>query len=611
MLKRYVLMLAVIFASMILLHQPTVAKEDTAQIKLKKTAVSNNKLYTYTVKSGDTISSIIKQIPGIKEKDVPRNYQLIQELNPDIPDLENLEAGQLLVIPGKPSKETEESKVQNITIPQETRVQATPVQKVVAKPSKVQETRSAKEKEAHITTLRKTASSSIGAVSQKRIKYKIRKGDTLYKIIRRELRAAESDIPLNVRVIKSINPHIKNVNKIYVGTVIQIPGKTLLVKTSEEIKPVTTEMPTVLEKTHQPEKIIEIKEKKIMPQEARLAVLKQIVNQMNGTLTTTGNYYLPIPKAGQVTIDCSQIPVAEFDDNTTVFIDLENRAHANLRKMISDHWTNYFLIKVNKDDHIIDILKKIINSTKHYRMVKSEKPILLGSLPPVEIVVDWMIIGSLHSQQTQPMQAIRLIYENNPLLPKSVKNYFQKNGLLITEISEESGIVSKPEELYSLPPIPVFPTTSAQDFSYALVSHLGLSAEKDIDIQLFDTIKDGFNLSIKADVLVKKDDKKYVIYSQALSQQFIHALKQAGHETIFVNENDSPNIIMENVLNGLGVPFASGNYTFSGLEKNQAPYALKFHATKIHQDFYVVDFDMDQELRGLLKEIWSVNIVRY
>jgi hypothetical protein len=230
----------------------------------------------------------------------------------------------------------------------------------------------------------------------------------------------------------------------------------------------------------------------------------------------------------------------------------------------------------------------------------------------MEMMIDWLIVKPIPGQQSKSVvQGLRPIHENNILVPKSVKNYAQKNGLMITEFSEETGIVGKPEELYSLPPIPVFPTTSAKDFSYALVSYLGLSAEKDIDIQLFDTVKDGFNLSIKADVLVNKEDKKYVVYSQSLSQQFTNALKQAGHETIFISETDSPKNIMENILSGLGIPFTYENFAFSGPEKNQAPYALKFSGTKINQDLYVVDFDFDSELRGLLQEVWSAKIARY
>jgi LysM repeat protein len=566
MIKRYVLILIVIIVSAALVYQPAAAKEDTAQITLKKTAVHHKKLYTYTVKEGDLLSTIIRHIPGITEKDI----SLIKELNPNIADLNNLEPGQLLVLPGK-----------QVTVAEEKEVTPPPA-----------------------------VTSTISSTRGKR--YTIKKGDTLIKIIHRELKIG-TNIQKTLKIIKSINPGIRNVNKIYAGRIIKLPGKTIFVKTPEETKAIAQEVVKLSEKTIQPEKIIEIKEKIFMSPEARLAVLKQVITQMNGSITTTGNYYLPIPKTGQVTIDCSKITVIEFDDNTTVFLDLENRAHNNLKKMISDNWTNYYLVKVDKNDDVVAILKKVINTTKNYRMTKSEKPMMIGAYPPVEVIVDWVIVNTLPKQAQPIKQGLRLVYENILLLPKSIKNYSQKNGLIITEISGESGIVGKPEEVYSLPPMPVFPKTSVKDFSYALVSSLGLSAEKDVDIQMFETVKDGFNLSIKADVVVKNENKKYIIYSQSLSPQFANSLKQAGNELIFVNDNDDPKNIMEKILHGLNISFTSGDFTFSGPEKNQAPYALNFIGTKImtDKDLYVIDFEIDQELRGLLQEVWSANIAKY
>jgi hypothetical protein len=161
--------------------------------------------------------------------------------------------------------------------------------------------------------------------------------------------------------------------------------------------------------------------------------------------------------------------------------------------------------------------------------------------------------------------------------------------------------------------MPVYPTTSAKDFSYALVSNLGLTAEKDVDIKIFDTEKDGINLAIKADVVVKNNSKKYVIYSRDLSQQFITVLNQAGNELIFVTDREPPKSIMEKILRTINVPFVSGYFTFSGLDKKQAPYSLNFSGTKIktNKDLYVIDFDIDQEIRGLLQEVWSANIAKY
>lgn len=560
--KRLFLMLSLIVISAVMICPAATAKEDTAQIRLKKTAVSPQKLYNYTVKKGDTLSSIIRNIPGITEADLFNNYKIIKELNPNLKKPDRLEVGQSLVLPGRPVTEGAET--------------------------------------GHI------AQADISRPAFQN--YKIKRGDTLYKIIRRELKVDHANVKEILQTVKAINPNIRNVNRIYAGDTIKLTGKTVFVKIPEDITPPTYAWATDSSLSDQPVKTIEIKEKKSMPLEARLSVLQKIITQMNGTITTTGNYYLPIPKAGQVTIDCSKIPLVEFDDNTTVFVDMEDRTQNNLKKMISDNWTNFFLVKVDKNDDTISILRKIINSSKNYSMSKANRPLMIGSVPPVEVIVDWVITKSGPRQQPLPIQGIRSIYEDNLLLPKSVKNYYEKNGFILTEISEETGIVGKPDELYSLPPIPVFPTSSAKDLSYALLTHLGFNADKDVDIQVFDAARDGFNLAIKADVLVHRNDVQYIIYSQNLSPQFITALKNTGHETIFVNNNDTPKTIIEEVLRGLDIPFHSGIFTFSGLDRKQAPYSLKFNGIKINHNLYVVDFDFDQELRGLLQEIWLSDI---
>ena len=576
MINRYTLALLAAIVSVVFFCEFSMAKEDTAQITLKKTATSKQKLYTYTVKKGDVISSIIKQIPNITEEDVKENYKVIKDLNPDISDFDNLYEGQLLVLPGKPLDETGQNKIES---------------------SAVDNT---------ATTVRPSAKPS-GSNT-----YAIMKGDTLINIIHRELKI-KTNTQQMLKVIQSLNPKIINVNRIYAGQTIKLPNQTVFVKAAEEDTSIGQEIVKQAESQTQPEEIIELKEKIVMPPEARLALIKHVITQMNGSIMTTGSYYLPIPKTGQVTIDCSKIPVIEFDDQTMMFLDLDNRAEDNLKKIIADNWANHHLIKVDKRDDVITVLKKIFNSVKGYTMTKRDKPLTIGSLPPVNVMVDWVITKSNSKQLPPLMQGLCTVYGSNPLLPKSIKNYAQKNGLVITEFSEETGVVGKPEEIYSLPPMPVFPATSVKDFSYALISNLGFKAEKDADIKVFDIVKDGFNLSIKADVLVKSADKQYIIYSRNLPVQFVNALKNTGYEIIFVAESDSPKIIMEKILPSLNITFSSGLFTFSGIEKNQPPYVINFQGTKIKtdNDLYIIDFDIDQGLRSLLREVWAANVARY
>jgi len=576
MFNRYTLALLAAIFSAVFFCEFSIAKEDTAQITLKKTATSKQNLYTYTVKKGDMISTIVRHIPNIKNEDKKDNYKIIKDLNLDIPDLNKLYVGQLLVLPGKPLDKTQQNKMESNT-------------------------------EDNATAVVPPSTNPAGVNT-----YKVKKGDSLIKIIHRELKIKTDTQPM-LKAIQSINPNIVNVNRIYAGQTIKLPDQTVFVKAVEEDKIAVQELVKQTETKTLPKEIVELKENIVMPPEARLALIKHVITQMNGSIMTRGNYYLPIPKTGQVTIDCSKIPVIEFDDQTIIFLDLDNRAGDNLQKMINDNWVNYHLIKVGRKDDVIAVLKKIFNTAKGYNMTKRETPMTIGSLPPVDLIVDWVITKSNSRRSKRLMQGLCIVYGNNSLLPKSIKNYAQKNGLIITEFSEKTGIVGKSEEIYSLPPIPVFPKASVKDFSYALISYLGFKADKDTEVKVFDIIKDGFNLSIKADVLVKSANKRYIIYSRNLPLQLVNVLKKAGYEVLFVAEDDSPKIIMEKILPSFNITFASGFFTFSGIDKNHAPYVLSFQGTKIKtaNDLYIIDFEIDQGLRSLLREVWAANIARY
>jgi Tfp pilus assembly protein FimV len=151
-------------------------------------------------------------------------------MNPHIANIENLEVGQSIFLPEKPMKMKNDR----------TKVKA---------PASAPKTASAGE-----------------------FYYKVKRGDTLYKIIRREFKVSETSIPQVVRSIKVLNPTIKNVNKIYVGTMLKLPGKTVFVQSPDDLTPATRKpaISDTAEQYVQADRIIEIKDKKMMPLEAVL-----------------------------------------------------------------------------------------------------------------------------------------------------------------------------------------------------------------------------------------------------------------------------------------------------------------------------------------------------
>ncbi|MEN6507851.1 MAG: LysM peptidoglycan-binding domain-containing protein [Smithella sp.] len=530
--------------------------EDTARLTFSKTAVSKKPAHAYTVQEGDVLSEIINNLPGVTRKNISNYYKATRDLNPNITDSNKLYVGQKILLPGESAL--------------------------------------------------KASKKTIPAGSQT---YRVKKGDTLTHIIRRDLRTKSGSQTQKVLLlIKSLNPEIHDVNRIYIGQIVRLPGGKMLTASGR--------MPEVSLESEEPEvkeveKVAET-ETVALPPPARLQVVKHVITQMKGTLTTAGNYYLPVSGTEQITIDCSVIPVVELD-NQTIFLDTGNRSIDHLKKMIRGYWSNYHLIRIDARDDVITTLKKIFNKTRKYEIVKSHKPVSAGTRPSLNVVVDWIISARGTKTSTSTIQGLRFVDANSNLLPRALVKYAAGHSLILTEISSGKGLAEKPEEIYSLPPKTLLPRSSVRDFSHALLASLNIQAEKDVDVKVFDIQRDGYNLSIKADVAATHGGKKYLIFSRNVSPEFINMLQKSGNQLIFVSERDEPSKNMEKILRGFNINFTSGNFTFSGLEKNQPPYTLGFSGTRIKTDkeLYVVNFDFNNDLRGLMQETWSAGIIQY
>lgn len=565
-------------------------QEDSAQLIFSKTSSAQRSTHIYTVQPGDVLSAIIRRLPGITEKDIPRYYQMTKELNPGMSNLDRLYTGQKIILPGA-SPDTPESSPSDISAEDDTLLS----DESLTRP------------------------------------YQVKRGDSLIRIVHRELNI-KNRTQKTLLLIKSLNPDIKNVNQIYIGQRIRLPEKSGVVKIATahmaassspaEEKPVLPRMPSeeklpVVLPPQEPsvleDKTLQAKDAVVLPPEARLAVIKKIITQMNGNMITNGNYYLPISRTEQLTVDCSIIPIVELDDRTTIFLDLNNRSSQHLKKIISDHWNNYQLVKIDSRDDIIVMLKKIINNSKAYEIIKAQKPLAVESRPPLEITVDWIISKKGAASPQAKTQGLRMVHNETPLLPRAVINAARTNSIIITEISPDKGLVAKPDEIYSLPPIPVLPKSTARDFAHALLAYLNIEAEIDADIQIFNIARDGFNLSVKADLVVTRGDKKKIFFSRNLPPQFVSILEKSGNELFYLSDTENPAQNMEVILRAFHFAYASGYFTFSGPDKNQPPYSFGFSGTKIktNQDIYVVNFDFSPELRGLLQETWLAHIVCY
>lgn len=450
--------------------------------------------------------------------------------------------------------------------------------------------------------------------------YVVKKGDWLANIIRRQLGVKGRDVFETVKLVKQLNPHTRNLNRIRPGQVLKLPVSVTSAASQEaefsEVKisagkeTQTRELPAV-------------------PLENRLAIIRHVIKRMNGSIITTGNHCIPLPQRGETTIDCSKIPLVELDDGSVILLDFSNRIPEGLSKMIRASWKNYHLVKATSGDDIAPLLQKIINASSLYTMNKRLQPFIMGENLQIHLLFDWMITKSTpRGEGAKPyLQGLSLLTESSLLLPEPLITYAQKKGLIITEILDGNPVINMSGVTYTPPEIPIISKTAHPDLVCNLLTTLGYLPVRDVDVKIFDMergpptatmVNNGFDLSLKADLIVKNGDKQIMIHAKKLPQQFINILKSKGTEVTFIEEGDSKRSAVEKTLLAMNIPFSYQGFSFSIPEKalhSKARATITFPTIKITTkdkgDLYLLDFDMDREIYGLLHDKWGVNIVRY
>lgn len=603
-MKKNILIFAVIIFICIIFFAEA-STEVTPRVNAGKAPPSKAITHRYVVQKGDIISAIIRKLPGITEANIGEYYRVVRELNPQMGNMQNIFPGQVVVLPGKEGISKEEAQ-------------------------------SSKKAESKVST-EGTPPVNTGKASLTRAvthRYVVQKGDMLSSIIRKQPDFTEANIGEYYRIIKELNPRMENKQKLIAGQIIVLPGKGIAgkerQKTSGEKKVVQkhetqshviqaddkfkgktgtvkeTEIKTGERKTA-------AKEKEVMSPGETLAVIKLVVTETGASFTDSGNYYLADADSEQIMIDCTKMPVIKFIDGMTVFLDLEGIANDDLKRVIHGNRGNYHLVAVGKNDTYIILLKKIFSATGIYSITKNDKTISVGKTPQIELTIDWVICQKDEENKFRRIQGLRIVGQSNNCLPCAIINYARKSGFVITEILPGKGVAGNPEKIYSPPVIPTFSMSSVKDFSCDLLATLGFKTVKNENVRVFDAARHGFDFSIPADIIVKKNGKNYIVFCHAVNPQYIRALEADGNVVINLSDEDSPDTAMEKVLRGFGFVFASGCFSFSDEEEGRAPFHVSFKGTKIKADkeLYVINFEMEPDLHGMLHELWAIQFVRY
>lgn len=446
-------------------------------------------------------------------------------------------------------------------------------------------------------------------------KYIVKKGDWLANIIRQEMKVQSyAQIDKAIRQIKRHNPKIKNVDVIQPGQVLNIPPS--MAAQLSGASPAKIEARVDTGDSGGASSNGSVKPALFVKNNENIALLKQIIANLNGSLMTSGLYHIPLPRTGQITIDCEKIAVAEFEDGTTSIIDFSNTMPLSLRALIKTSWKNYRVINCGSGDSIVTILQKIIGSSKSYKMIKMAKLFSIPGKPVVQFYADWVIAKKSSGNKDKYVQALSFLKDDSQLLPAPLVHFAEKNALIFAQVVDQREIMqAKAPDEYALN-ISNLNSSSNSQLIAALLSVLRYEPVKDSEVKVYDKIKkEGYNLEVKVDYLLKKDDGDFIISSNPADKEISTVLKEAGYHVFSYDEKEAPQVLIDRLLRNLNIPFTFENFSFPIPEKGAVRATINFPAFRItdkqEEPVFMTGLKMDSEIYHLIHGIWRLKLVTY
>ena len=459
--------------------------------------------------------------------------------------------------------------------------------------------------------------------------YVVQKGDYLSEILRKHRGEQKKRIPYDL--IRRLNPGIKDLNRIYPGQKILLPGREsvpLSDSPSDLHKKSDVPLPGLGSKGQDRAAAAEPSPPAAPPREEGppekalktppsvehiLGFIRPVIGRMNGTLIAKGNYFIPLKEAAQITIDCSLIPLVELDEGTTLLLDFGNRLSGEIKTLIGQSWTNYAFVPKEELGDGLGGLKGIIRRSRSYEMNEVESPLVLLPKPEIRVFPDWTI-GKKAATGASSRQGLFLLGSNEKPLPGEIRFLLEKNGLAATEISDGRAVTG-PAIQKAAPMTADLRGLKGIALAELQLKALGEAPVSGAEIVLFDQTKSGFDLSITADLLIRRGEKRFLIHAKRLPEQFIRILKEGGTEVVPIGEGESGRPLIEALLRALQIPVIFGHFDFRiPADGNRPRLTATFPALRAMQGsepLYLLDFDMSPDVLAFLGGLTGGRIARY
>ncbi|MBN1828673.1 MAG: LysM peptidoglycan-binding domain-containing protein [Deltaproteobacteria bacterium] len=530
--------------------------------------IERNDVIAYVIKPGESISGVLHRDFGISFSDIDLYLKKVEKLNPGLADLNRLRPGDVIGLPLDFSKATSRQET-----PQESPAEQSAVKGDTA--------------------------------------YAIRPGDNISRLLIKKFGLPAGRVQTVLETIRRMNPHIRDLNIVRPGQIIHLP------RFGEESEPVKEEEtgPVRQEEKMEHQSPLQATPPGAEDMRRLLSAFRQITVKLQGTFINEGAYYIPLPSLGQFMVDCSSVPAAEFPEASTVFIDYKGLVPDQVKRLVETAWPSHRIISGPNSTDLRLLVGKLLSHVKTVmdRKVKTETLVGGGSRYKLELPIDRVVTqGTTKGVQEPPTLWIAFLENEEDSFSENIHDILLDNGVELLEIGRyflSAGGKGHNGKVLS------FAHLNILEMAESICKELGYSSERDMEIFPFKADRDGFSLSLKANLAVSTTKGVVAIIRSEENLSPDRFLSEGNTAVITIGAETKRKDFLERLFDALGLVAENGTFNLVfKTEGGNRQGELHLPALKVSSsqgDLFMLDYDAPDAIGGLVNYYWGGMVILY
>jgi len=365
-----------------------------------------------------------------------------------------------------------------------------------------------------------------------------------------------------MKLFRSINPGITNLDRIYAGQNIRVPDRAIanqpwyasLFDKSGNLKTEIAMKDPMGTLTNTQDHSLSVKafnspKPEYKKSEKPLSDLAKAAHIVNARLRNRGSYYFPNPGGMDFRLDLNRFPLIELENGRhIIFQDKDILFKSDLDKIRSS-WPDVEV--ASGAPHTS--LRKILDLFLTNREETYEDNYLTFSDQGIDVSIraNWITRTKSYNKNTPDRLCITLIENPEEHTSPSIVRYLAEHNILIKEIvyrgkTDTTRILPESQKNFSITQEPVvIDTPDIQTFAEGLLTALGFSYASDIPITFPYA---GIQVEARSNLVSGSNGRSLLIDFGDLFGDAVKAIKQSGLDIVQLRPDDTPDMILKKIL---------------------------------------------------------------